>query len=163
MRLAVDQPGRLASLTVVDIAPRDYGWHHREEFAAMGALDLGGIADRKEADAALAAGVTDWPMRQFLLTNLSRREDGRFAWDINLPVLTAALAHLSATPLAPGEVYAGPTTFVLGGKSAFVHARDHAGILGHFPAARLVTLPDSGHNPHIEDRANFVAALVRGL
>lgn len=160
MRLATDHPERLLSLTIVDIAPRDYEHHHRTEFAAMAALDPGAVTDRKEADAALAAGVPDWPMRQFLLTNLSRRDDGRFAWDINLPVLTAALPVLSATPMAAHEAYAGRTTFIVGGKSSFVRPHDREAILRHFPAAVVCDLPESGHNPHIEDRANFVSALA---
>lgn len=163
MRLAADHPARLRSLTVVDIAPRDYEHHHRTEFAAMAALDLAALPDRKAADAALAAGVPDWPMRQFLLTNLARRDDGRFAWDIHLAALAAALPALSATPLAPHEGFAGRTTCIIGGKSAFVRPEDRATLLRHFPHAALIDLPASGHNPHIEDRANFVAALTGAL
>ncbi|MEY2881542.1 MAG: hypothetical protein RLZZ15_3922, partial [Verrucomicrobiota bacterium] len=37
---------------------------------------------------------------------------------------------------------------------------DHATIRMHFPAARIATIPASGHNPHMETREKFVA-LVR--
>ncbi len=163
MRFAMDFPERLLSLTVVDIAPRDYDWHHRTEFAAMLALDLDSLRDRREADAALTAGVPDWAMRQFLLTNLARRDDGSFAWEVNLRALHRALPEISATPLAPGETFAGPTTFIKGGKSGFVRPEDLEGIRAHFPNAVLAELPGSGHNPHIEDRSEFVRLLTLSL
>lgn len=163
MRFAIDHPDRLLSLTVVDIAPRDYDFHHRIEFAAMKSLDLASIADRREADAALSAGVSDWGMRQFLLTNLNRKDDGSFGWDINLRELAGSLPEISANPLAPGETYAGPTTFVIGGKSAFVRHEDRAAITCHFPGAEFAELPSAGHNPHIDDRAAFVGLIRDSL
>jgi len=159
MRFAADHPGRLLSLTVVDIAPRRYGHHHRVEFAAMRSLDLGGIADRRAADEALTPYVPDWAMRQFLLTNLARRDDGSFAWEVNHLALAAALPEICESPLSEGETYDGPTSFVIGGKSDFVRREDRAGIFAHFPKAVLVELPDSGHNPHIDSRAALVSAL----
>ena len=163
MRFALDFPERLRSLTIVDIAPRDYDHHHRIEFAAMRALDLAAISDRREADAALAATVPDWAMRQFLLTNLERGDDGRFFWRVNHLALEAGLPEISANPLAPDEVYAAPVRFFIGGKSSYVRPRDRVGITRCFPAAELVELPASGHNPHIEDRAAFVEKLAAGL
>ena len=39
-------------------------------------------------------------------------------------------------------------------------AQDLAAIRAHFPQADVVTLPDSGHNPHFEARAGFVEAVL---
>jgi esterase len=163
MRFAMDHPGRLLSLTVVDIAPRDYDFHHRIEFAAMKSLDLATISDRREADTALSATVSDWGMRQFLLTNLNRKDDGSFAWDINLRELSDSLPEISANPLSHAETFAGPTTFVIGGKSTFVRPEDRAHIPRYFPNARLAELPSAGHNPHIDDRAAFVGLIRETL
>lgn len=163
MRFALDHPERLRSLTIVDIAPRDYEYHHRSEFAAMLALDLSTITDRREADTALSAGVPEWAMRQFLLTNLGRRADGSFGWEINLPVLAARLPSISSNPMGPGEVYAGRTAFVVGGKSTFVRPEDRDEIIRRFPGARILDMPESGHNPHIDDKNGFVRTLLEIL
>lgn len=163
MRFAADHPERLLSLLVVDIAPRRYGHHHRVEFVAMRSMDPGAIADRRAADEALAAHVPDWAMRQFLLTNLSRGDDGRFAWDVNHLALEAALPVICETPLGPDETYDGPTTFIIGGKSDFVRPEDRAAIRAHFPKAVLVELPEAGHNPHIDSRPAFVSAITAAL
>ncbi|NBR10262.1 MAG: hypothetical protein EBT98_11565 [Opitutaceae bacterium] len=37
---------------------------------------------------------------------------------------------------------------------------DHELVLGHFPQARIAIIPDAGHNPHVEQRAEFVRQLL---
>jgi len=59
----------------------------------------------------------------------------------------------------PGDRYEGPTLFVLGGFSKHVREEDRPEILSRFPQAKIVTVPKSGHNPHIEQREAFVAAV----
>ena len=157
MQLACRHPERVAQLTVVDIAPKDYAWPaHRQEFAAMNELDLASLSSRAEAEQRLEAKVADWAMRKFLATNLDRDANGHWHWIVNLPVLTTALPGLEHNPLAPADQFTGPTLFIVGGKSAYVAEADHARIRLHFPAARIELLPAAGHNPHMETRAAFV-------
>ena len=158
MALACRHPERVARLVVVDIAPKVYLPHaHRAEFAAMNELRLDGLVSRGEAELRFEARVSDWAMRKFLATNLERREDGAgWRWAINLPVITAALPELEKSPLAEGEGFAGPTLFVTGGKSRYVEAGDVGEIMRRFPQARVEVIAGSGHNPHMEARAEFV-------
>src|SRR5581483_7585610 len=145
------QPARIERLVVVDIAPKDYSSQvHREEFAAMNALDLSTLQSRAEAELRFETRVSDWATRKFLATNLERDENGRWRWQINLSALTAALPVLEKNPLAPADRYNGPTLFVLGGKSTYVQAGDHGKIHRHFPRGRIETIAEAGHNPHIE-------------
>jgi esterase len=161
MTLACRQADRVASLTVVDIAPRDYLSHaHRAEFAAMAELDLDSLESRGEAELRFESRVPDWGMRKFLATNLERGSDGRWRWAVNLPVLTAALPRLEKSPLGPGERFEGPTLFVTGGRSPYVGAGDLEGIHRHFPSAQVEVIPDSGHNPHMDAREDFVARVA---
>ena len=99
-------------------------------------------------------------MRKFLTTNLERDDDG-WRWTVNLPVLTAALPDLVKNPLDPADRFDGPAHFILGGRSGFVQAGDHAAIHRHFPSVRITVMPDSGHNPHMEARAAFLALVVQ--
>jgi esterase len=161
MALACWHPTRVRRLTVVDIAPKDYlSRAHRAEFAAMHELRLDHLRSRAEAELRMEARVPDLGMRKFLLTNLERGEDGTWRWSINLPVLTAALPELERTPLHAGECYLGPTRFILGEKSPYVVASDHACIRAHFPSAEFVVIPGSGHNPHIDAREAFTRAVL---
>jgi len=162
MRLACDGPDRLRGLIVVDIAPRDYAPHFREEFAAMNELDLGGLGARREADEALAArGVEDWAMRQFLLTNLERDEASEgFRWQVNLRVLTEALPELAKSSIGENERFGGPTLFLRGENSDFVKDDDRPAITRHFPASQLMTIADAAHNVHVQNKAAFVSAVA---
>lgn len=164
MLLACRQPERVERLIVVDIGPLDYAWAaHRAEFAAMNELDLSGLGSRAEAETRFESRVKDWAMRKFLATNLERAEAGGWRWIVNLPVLTAALPVLERNPLAPGDVFTGPAQFILGGKSRYVSPEQHGAIRTHFPAARIETLAAAGHNPHLEAREAFVAAVTTGM
>lgn len=161
MLLACRRPERVQRLVVVDIAPKDYFWpEHRERFAAMNALDLERLSSRTEAEAQFESRVPSLAMRKFLSTNLERTAEGRWAWQINLPVITAAIPELEKSPLRPEDRFSGPVRFIAGGKSDYLAAEDLALIRRHFPAADVRVLPNSGHNPHMEARSEFVAAVV---
>jgi pimeloyl-ACP methyl ester carboxylesterase len=149
-------------LVVVDIAPKDYFWiAHRAEFAAMNQLELTGLQSRAEAEMRFESQVPGLGMRKFLTTNLERGEDGRWRWMINLPVLTGALPVMEKNSLQAADGFAGPVQFIVGGQSGYVQSADHAAIRHHFPLARIDTIAESGHNPHMETREEFVR-LVRG-
>lgn len=160
MRLVMDRPGLVSRLTVVDIAPRAYPDRLRTEFTAMASLDLAAVTSRKDADARLAATVPDWGLRQFILTNLGQDGSGRWRWTVNREALTRSLPAILGDPLAAGESWGGPTRFIRGGKSGYVRDEDLAAIRAHFPSADVVTLPESGHNPHFDARGGFVEAVV---
>ena len=160
MLVACRHPERVTGLIVVDIAPKDYFWPaHREEFAALNALDLAHLASRAAADKHLESRISHWGMRKFLLTNLEQDAAGHWRWTINLPALTAALEAMEANPLAPSDQFTGAALFITGDRSPYVGPGDHAAIRETFPAARIVTLP-SGHNPHTEAREAFVALVA---
>jgi esterase len=162
MLLACRQPNRVERLVVVDIAPKDYSWAaHRAEFAAMTELDLPSLVSRAEAELRFEARVPNLGMRKFLSTNLTQTDDGTWRWQINLPVLTAALPSLEKNCLRSDERYAGPTLFVLGGRSRYAESGDHALIRSHFPSAQIQVIAESGHNPHMDQREEFVRLVTK--
>ncbi len=162
MLLACRQPERVERLVVVDIAPKDYSWAaHRSEFAAMTELDLASLTSRGEAELRFEGRVPNLGMRKFLSTNLTQADDNAWHWQINLPVLMASLPAMEKNCLRPEDRYAGPTLFVLGGRSRYAESSDHALIQRHFPAVRIEVIADSGHNPHMDQREEFVRLVTR--
>lgn len=160
MRLAAEDPGRVARLTVVDIAPRDYPGRLRVEFEAMRRLDLAALTSRRDADEALSDLVPDWALRQFILTNLGQDAAGRWTWKVNRAALERALPVLTADSLLPGQGYGGPCRVIRGGKSDYVRDEDLPAFAARFPRLDVVTLPESGHNPHFDARSGFVDAVL---
>ena len=150
MQMALTYPTLVERLIVVDMAPRQYGRGHDDVFAALHALDPVRLSDRREADARMKPHMPDAGVRQFLLKNLTRRDDTGYAWRMNLAVLDRDYAQLIAPIRAPGQTYAGPALFVRGGKSQYVRDEDVEGIRLLFPAATLATVAGAGHWVHAE-------------
>ena len=161
MRLALSYPKLVSRLTVVDIAPRGYSYRVRVEFTAMNSIDLSKIKSRRDAENQLMDTVTDWGMRQFILTNLNSDENGVWKWTVNREALTQSLKFILDFEVNENETFNGPTRFIRGGKSNYITDADYNLISKHFPATDWVTLPESGHNPHFDSRTGFVDAVLK--
>ena len=162
MQAALTYPDLVERLIVVDMAPRQYGRGHDDVFAALHALDPATLSDRGEADAAMRPHMADAGVRQFLLKNLTRRDDAGFRWRMNLAVLDRDYAQLIAPIGTLGQTYSGPALFVRGGKSDYVRDEDWPGVLEHFPQARLATVAGAGHWVHPE-RPGELEGLVKNF
>lgn len=164
MRIAEDEPALVHRLVLADIFPRAYAPHHRKDFEAMTELDVASLPDRKAADAALAGKVTDWALRQFLLTNLTRSDTGGFAWQVNLEGLHRNLESLAGMPFGnSGLPLNCPTLLVYGGKSDFVRAEDLEDAEDFFSNIRACRLPEAGHNIHVEAKDEFIRTVLEFL
>ena len=161
MRLAFSYPALVSRLTIVDIAPRTYSDRVRVEFTAMNSIDLTKIKSRRDAENQLMDTVTDWGMRQFILTNLNSDENGVWKWTVNREALTQSLKSILDFEINDSEIFNGPTRFIRGGKSNYITDADTILIKKHFPLADMITLPESGHNPHFDARAEFVDAVLK--
>lgn len=156
MKLALAEPDRVAALVVVDIAPaRQSSDGLRPVLDALLAVDPSTCATRDEVDRKLAVHLEDDRLRQFLLMNVARAEDGGLRWRLNLPAIDAHFAEL-AGPIAADGVYDGPACFVRGGKSGYVRDEDRPEIVRLFPRASIVTIEGAGHWVHAEAPERFL-------
>lgn len=158
MKFACEKPNIVKKLVIVDIATKVYPPYHDTEFRAMKRVPSGAVTSRKEAEELLKPMVPDWPMRQFLMTNLISGEFG-YKWQINLEVLHASLQVLRQNSLKAGQCFDGQTMLIVGGKSNFVKNEDLKEMREYFPQLKVSTLPKAGHNVHVEDRKGFIKAL----
>ena len=161
MQLALQQPGRVQKLVVVDMAPREYAPLHLEILSALLALDLGAFATRQEIEAALAGPIPSLNLRRFLLKSLGRGPGGGLEWKINLAALWDNYPQLLAAVTGP-RPFAGPAWFIRGGESKYLAAADEPGIRELFPRAEIRTIPGAGHWVHADATEEFVG-LVRGF
>lgn len=163
MQFAIQNPTRLRSLTVIDISPRAYKPRWQKEFALLRALPIASLTSRREAEAFLETDIRDWAFRQFLLANLERKPEGGFRWRVNLPLLEANLPHFFAQVPADGCAWHGPTLFIRGALSRFLDPDELPWLRSFFPTARLLSIPEAGHNVHFDKPEAFIDALTRFL
>ncbi|WP_080241014.1 alpha/beta fold hydrolase [Spirosoma rigui] len=159
MQYAMDFPNTFDKLVVVDIAPRFYPIHHADIIRGLKAIDLMGITSRNEADAILSQYEPLVPVRQFLLKNLYRNEQGHFDWRLNLPVIEREL-HGIGDELTNPRLVTAPTLFIRGSESPYIVDEDIPTIKRIFPNAQVATIEGAGHWIQAEKPAEFVDILM---
>ncbi len=143
------QPELFDKLVVVDIAPRYYPVHHRTILDALQSLDVPSLQTRQQADDQLAKAITELDVRQFLLKNLYRTDEGSFAWRFNLKVIDDQIENVGQA--LPDHFHSErPALFIRGERSHYIKDEDMELIRQHFPDARLETVTGAGHWVHAE-------------
>ena len=162
MQAALNYPGLVRKLIVVDMTPRQYRRGHDDVLAALQALDPARITDRKHAAELLSVHLSDPGVQLFLLKNLTRSDTGGYRWRMNLPIIAEQYDHLVGPVGNFGDTFPGPALFIRGGKSGYVRDEDLEYIEHLFPAAELVTVAGAGHWVHAEADEE-VYSIVRGF
>jgi len=149
MNLAIAFPERINRLIVVDIAPKYYPPHHQQIFQGFDAINLTTLTTRKEADEQMAKVISNPGVRQFILKNLDRDENGLFRWKLNLPVVRQEMDSIGIG-LDERLVFNGTTLFIRGDKSDYIQDSDFSLIQTHFPNSTISTVSNAGHWVHAE-------------
>jgi esterase len=154
MVFALLYPERVHQLLIADIAPRNSNSDHEHLLNAMQAIPIDHLENRGEADQMLKGAVPETSLRQFLLTNLARK-DGKFYWRVNIPIILASVSKLIRFP-DPGELkFQGESLFIRGDKSDYLTEEDLPEIKNLFPNYELETIKDAGHWLHAEKPKEF--------
>ena len=98
MWFALNHPGRIDKLIIVDIAPVNYKHCFNNLIDALKALPLSDINNRKQAELLLATAIPELGYRQFLLQNLILK-DGAYCWRVDLDIFYSTAPHIIAFPL----------------------------------------------------------------
>ncbi|MCC5811650.1 MAG: alpha/beta fold hydrolase [Ectothiorhodospiraceae bacterium] len=159
MTLALQHPERIRRLVVADVSPVTYpnSGEHERLLGALQRMNLQQLGSRRGADHDLESEIPSAGIRQFLLTNLEKR-DGAWQWRIPLDILSRGLETIRGFPDLPGS-FAGPALFLYGENSDYVRPADHDVIRKRFPEVRFQCMAGCGHWLHAEDPEAFVAAV----
>ncbi len=162
MLFAVEHPEKVKSLLVADIAPKNYPPHHDQILEALNAVDFSQIRMRTEVDRVLKNYIEEEGVRQFLLKNVYRKSKNELSFRFNLQSLTENNSEIGA-PLPAFTQYEGPTLFLKGANSGYISSEDSFLIEAHFPASKMVTIPNAGHWLHAENPADFLKEVLEFL
>ncbi|BDD08115.1 alpha/beta hydrolase [Fulvitalea axinellae] len=162
MEFAAHYPELISKMIVVDMAPKAYEPRHDEIVAALRSVDLASIQKRSDAEAALAVGIPDPGVRQFLMKNLARNPQKGFRWKMNLPVIAEKIENV-VEAVAQGAHSMVPALFVRGANSNYVTDADIPAIEDIFADSEVVTVEGAGHWVHAEKPAELLEAVEEFL
>ncbi len=160
MSFAFKNSQRLKGLIVVDIAPVAQLARMDWIFEALAAVDLSAVKQRQHAEEMLTVNISSPLVRQFLLQNLKRQEDGTYTWRCNLPELHNFVRKDGGFDLKESDKYEGPTLFIGGGRSEHQIAEKEELIARHFPNYQLTMIPNAGHWVHFEATEKFITIVT---
>jgi esterase len=121
-----------------------------------------GHRQRLSQDAALAPAVSGESLRQFLLKNLARDENGRLRWKVHLEAIDRNYDKL-ARGIGPERTFDKPTLFIRGGRSNYIGDDDARLIRQIFPQSEIATLPEAGHWVHVDAPEEFFQTVLNFL
>ena len=149
----------VGGLIIADIAPVPYEHNHLEFVDAMLAADVASATSRRDVDQALAARIPESGIRQFLLQNLIRSDDGYF-WRINLEAIRSNMSALLDYPDLPSSNV--ETLFIGGADSSYLAPAVQPELSRQFPTSRIEMVADAGHWLHAEQPGK-VLTLIEGF
>lgn len=152
MELALSREDKVDKLIVVDIAPVTYAQSdevHLRAIEGMQSLDFDVIKTRKEAEKLLAEFVEEEVTREFLLTNLLRKESKKYKWRLNLQYIEQNYNRLRERPSADIP-FLKPCLFVKGEESNYIQEKNKQEILKLFPNSQMKIIRRTGHWLHVD-------------
>lgn len=151
MTYALENPGKVAKLVIIDISPRKYPERviHTQVISQMMGIDLEKINSRGEVEKLLDLRISDTRVRMFIMKNLYYKLHGKLAWRLNLEAINQSM-DLLFDGIRSENQYKGPTLFIRGGKSDYVTDADIPLIKSLFPKALIKTISEATHWVHAD-------------
>ena len=156
MQFAVTFPNIVKKLIIVDIAPKFYPVHHQTILKGLNLLDLKKISSRFDANEKLSKYIDDAVVRQFLLKNLTREEDGSYNWKLNLQIITSQIENIGHILNPEMLKFKEPTLFIKGIKSDYITPEEYSLIAETYQNNFIATIKDAGHWVHVENTPQFL-------
>lgn len=161
MKFALKWPEKLNGLVIVDVSPFGSPSHdnpffteHKQILESLLSIKPELFNTRTEIEDILSSQISSEKTRGFIMKNLKRRSEGNFEWKLNAPSLLANLSNITdgVTDREQSNltITGFPVVFVRGGNSDYITNEDINLILKVFPAAEIITIPETGHWIHAE-------------
>ena len=155
MKFAFSFPEKVEKLIVADISPKRYNTDfHENVLKILYRLPLDDFENREEIDAVLSESFEDRGMRLFLMKNLYRNEEKKFAWRFNIDVLLEKISNIQEAGFILGTCDI-PTHFLKASKSNYINTEDELIIKKHFTDYSIATFEEAGHWLHAEQPKRF--------
>ena len=163
MTYALENPGKVKKLVVIDISPRKYPERiiHTQVISQMIGIDLEKVTSRGEVEKMLHARISDPRIRMFIMKNLYYKLHGKLAWRLNIEAINQSMDLLFDGVRSENQ-FGGPALFIRGGKSDYVPDADIPLIKSLFPGAIIKTINGATHWVHA-DAPEELCVLLSGF
>lgn len=164
MNFALDNPSKVDQLIVVDISLREYParQEHMEIIHAMLSVNFDSISSRDEVEEIVAKSVRSERIRLFIMKNLYRIGQQRFAWRMNVQSIYENIENVFIGVESP-YTFDKPSLFIKGGASDYISEEDYVTVKEKFPAAQLKTIDGASHWVHADRPDELCAAFSEFL
>jgi pimeloyl-ACP methyl ester carboxylesterase len=169
LTFGLQHPEKIKKMIVVDISPLNYNKDkesteskfHKQIIGSLQNIDLANLKSREDAEKDLMRVMPLKPVRQFLLKNLKRNNDGTFRWTLNLQALAENMTDIFAGNINendtdPRSIPEFPLLFIKGELSGYIRPRDEEAIRQFFPWAGIKVIQEAGHWIHAEQPRAFL-------
>ena len=161
MSVALMAPDRVKSLVVIDIAPVTYHQRRHDSILnGLSAIDLNALKGRADAGQQMQSFEPEKDIRQFLLKNLYKNDQGCFDWRVNLQSIIQHYEQIMAGQ-ASETGYSGKTLFLKGGDSDYIQPEHRERVLELFPNASVRIITGAGHWVHAQKPELVVRTIMR--
>lgn len=149
MQLACASPESVASLVVLDMAPKPYGTENRSILKCLLGMDLSGCDRQKQVFEKMSELIPDDSLCNLMITNLVRDAGGGYRWKINL---RAIYDNFDGICMDSGVTVVSdlPALFIRAEHAEYINDRDADRIVRFFPKASLATITGASHWLHID-------------
>ncbi len=159
MNFSLIHPKLVSKLIVLDTSPRGYPVLHQNIIDSLKEIDLSVFVTRKEIDIELRKSVNQQGLRNFLLKNIYRMNDGNLNFRFNLQSLSQNIGKIGQK-IESETQFTSEVIFIKGETSDYINESDKVMINNLFPNAKFYKIPNAGHWLHVDNPIDFISILL---
>ena len=159
MNFSLIHPKLVSKLIVLDTSPRGYPVLHQNIIDSLKEIDFRVLLTRKEIDIELRKSVIQQGLRNFLLKNIYRMNNGKLNFRFNLKSLSQNIGKIGQKIESETE-FTREVIFIKGEKSDYINESDKVIINNLFPNAKFYKIPNAGHWLHVDNPIDFISILL---
>ena len=159
MRFSLKYPELIHKLIVLDTSPREYPVLHQAIIDSLKEIDLSIYNTRNSVDDKLKESIKQKDLRNFLMKNIYRTNDGKLSFRFNLRSLSKNIGNIGKKIESDNQFNA-DVIFIKGENSEYINESDKESINILFPNSKFYIIPNAGHWLHVDNPNDFLSVLL---
>ena len=159
MRFSLKYPELIHKLIVLDTSPREYPVLHQAIIDSLKEIDLSIYNTRNSVDDKLKESIKQKDLRNFLMKNIYRTNDGKLSFRFNLRSLSKNIGNIGKK-IESNNQFNADVIFIKGEKSEYINESDKESINILFPNSKFYIIPNAGHWLHVDNPNDFLSVLL---